>query len=105
MSPPFIPRGLADMTSVAKKTFASRVQLELPDMRFFVLSDVWLDKPDTLLGLRKMFDNCMENSFIPKVIVLCGNFTSTGVPQGNGREVRKYQGMANTHHDLFLLAK
>lgn len=39
-----------------------------------------------------MFDNCMENSFIPKVIVLCGNFTSVGIPQGNGREVRKYQG-------------
>lgn len=75
-----------------QKQFANRVQLELPDLRFFVLSDVWLDRPDTLLGLRKMFDNCMENSFIPKIIVLCGNFTSTGIPQGNGREVRKYQG-------------
>ena len=39
-----------------------------------------------------MFDNCMETNFIPKVIVLCGNFTSVGVPQGDGREIRKYQG-------------
>ena len=68
------------------------MQLEFPDLRFFVLSDVWLDRPDTLLGLRKIFDHCMENSFIPKVIVLCGNFTSIGIPQGNGGEVRKYQG-------------
>ncbi|EJF61186.1 epsilon DNA polymerase [Dichomitus squalens LYAD-421 SS1] len=85
----FLGRGAT--TLLEDKQFASRVQLELPDLRFFVLSDVWLDKPDTLLGLRKMFDNCMENSFIPKVIVLCGNFTSVGIPQGNGRELRKYQ--------------
>lgn len=78
--------------SILQKQFAQRVQIELADLRFFVLSDVWLDRPETLHGLRKLFDNCMENSFIPKVVVLCGNFTSVGIPQGNGREVRRYQG-------------
>ncbi|RDX55559.1 epsilon DNA polymerase [Lentinus brumalis] len=92
--------GKGATTLLEDKQFANRVQLELPDLRFFVLSDVWLDRPDTLLGLRKMFDNCMENSFIPKVIVLCGNFTSTGIPQGNGRELRKYQDNFDALADL-----
>ncbi|OJT04135.1 DNA polymerase epsilon subunit B [Trametes pubescens] len=83
--------GKGATTLLEEKQLATRVQLELADLRFFVLSDVWLDRPETLLGLRKLFDNCMENSFIPKVIVLCGNFTSVGIPQGNGREVRRYQ--------------
>ncbi|KAH9899927.1 epsilon DNA polymerase [Cubamyces lactineus] len=83
--------GKGATTLLEDKQFAQRVQIELADLRFFVLSDVWLDRPETLHGLRKLFDNCMENSFIPKVIVLCGNFTSVGIPQGNGREVRRYQ--------------
>ncbi|KAI0832362.1 epsilon DNA polymerase [Trametes gibbosa] len=83
--------GKGATTLLEDKQSAARVQLELADLRFFVLSDVWLDRTDTLDGLRKLFDNCMENSFIPKVIVLCGNFTSIGIPQGNGREVRRYQ--------------
>ncbi len=45
-----------------------------------------------MTGLRKMFDHCMENSFIPKVIVLCGNFSSRGIAQGSAREIRRYQG-------------
>ncbi|EIW62011.1 epsilon DNA polymerase [Trametes versicolor FP-101664 SS1] len=83
--------GKGATTLLEDKQLSTRVQLELADLRFFVLSDVWLDRPETLLGLRKLFDNCMENSFIPKVIILCGNFTSVGIPQGNGREVRRYQ--------------
>ena len=47
-------------------------------MNFFFFSDVWLDQADTLRGLQKIFDNCIENNFIPKVIVFCGNFTSSG---------------------------
>lgn len=43
-------------------------------------------------GLKKLFDNCIENQFIPRLIVLCGNFSSKGVAQGNAREVRRYQG-------------
>lgn len=78
---------------VLQAQLAARVRLEHPDLRFFVLSDVWLDHPDTLPGLEKMFENCMANSFIPKVIILCGNFSSKGVTQGNSREIREYQGM------------
>ncbi|CAK5275530.1 unnamed protein product [Mycena citricolor] len=51
-----------------------RVREELPDLNFFFLSDVWLDHPRTFTGLQKMLDNCVENHFIPKLIVLCENF-------------------------------
>lgn len=55
-----------------------------------------------------MFDNCIENSFIPKVIVLCGNFTSRSISQGTGRDAQRYQGTPNlypgieSYHDLSL---
>ena len=61
-------------------------------MNFFFFSDVWLDQADTLRGLQKIFDNCIESNFIPKVIVFCGNFTSSGIAQGNSRDIQKYQG-------------
>ncbi|PCH41097.1 DNA polymerase epsilon subunit B [Wolfiporia cocos MD-104 SS10] len=92
--------GKGATTLLEDTQLAARVRLDLPDLRFFVLSDVWLDHPDTFRGLRKMFDNCIENSFIPKVIVLCGNFSSRGVPQGNSREVRKLQDDLETLADL-----
>jgi len=72
---------------------AVRVREDLADLHFFFLSDVWLDHPDTLPGIQRMFDNCIENSFIPKLIVLCGNFTSTSISHGNGRDVQRYQGI------------
>ncbi|OCH92936.1 hypothetical protein OBBRIDRAFT_802282 [Obba rivulosa] len=65
---------------------AARVRLELPDLNFFVLSDVWLDSPETLTGLSLMFNHCIDNNFIPKVIILCGNFSRRGISQGNSRE-------------------
>ncbi|KIJ99373.1 hypothetical protein K443DRAFT_133083 [Laccaria amethystina LaAM-08-1] len=71
--------------------FATRIREELSELHFFFLSDVWLDHPQTLPGLRKMFDNCTENDFIPGVIVMCGNFTSKSISHGNGREVQRYQ--------------
>jgi DNA polymerase epsilon subunit 2 len=73
--------------------FASRVREELSDLYFFFLSDVWLDNPKTLVGLQKMFDHCIENSFIPKVIVMCGNFTSKSIMQSGGRDIQRYQGL------------
>ena len=39
-----------------------------------------------------MFDNCVESNFIPKVIVLCGNFTSSGLAQGNSSDIQRYHG-------------
>jgi len=71
--------------------FAVRINEELSTLNFFCLSDVWLDHPQTLPGLQKMFDNCVENSFIPKVIILCGNFTCRAI-HGNARDVSRYQG-------------
>ncbi|KAI0959487.1 hypothetical protein AcW1_004298 [Taiwanofungus camphoratus] len=92
--------GKGSTTLLEDAQLAARVRLELSDLRFFVLSDVWLDHPDTLRGLRKMLDHCMENSFIPKVMIFCGNFSSRGIPQGNGREVRKFQDSFDSLADL-----
>ncbi|KAK7061812.1 DNA polymerase epsilon subunit [Favolaschia claudopus] len=68
-----------------------RVRDELSDLNFFFLSDVWLDNPRTLPALQKMFENCVENRFVPKLIVLCGNFTSKSISHGQGRDVQRYQ--------------
>lgn len=72
--------------------YALHIQEDLSDVTFFVLSDVWLDHPDTLRGLQKLFDNCIETNFIPKVMIMCGNFTSRGISQGSNRDISKYQG-------------
>lgn len=80
--------------------FARRIREELPDLYFFFLSDVWLDHPQTLIGLQKMFDNCIENSFIPKVIVMCGNFTSKSIMQGGGRDIQRYHENFDSLADL-----
>ncbi len=66
---------------------------ELGDLHFFFLSDLSLDLPDTLPGIQKMLDDCIANNFVPKVIVLCGNFTSKAIAQGNGRDAQRYQGV------------
>lgn len=65
---------------------------ELPDLMVHCLTDVWLDHPDTFRGLSSIFDRCVESGAIPRVCVLCGNFTSKGIPQGNAREIQAYQG-------------
>lgn len=69
-----------------------RIEQELSDVNFFFLSDVWLDHPATLEGIRKMFDNCIEMHFIPKVIVLCGNFGTRDISPASVRDAQKYQG-------------
>jgi DNA polymerase epsilon subunit 2 len=97
----WLPRVLVPLRShkcYAKKNkkmqtqYALRIQRDFSDLNFFFFSDVWLDQADTLRGLQKIFDNCIENNFIPKVIVFCGNFTSSGIAQGNSRDIQKYQG-------------
>jgi DNA polymerase epsilon subunit 2 len=80
------------MLTRTQAEFSTRLSAELPDLSFFVLSDVWLDHPATLLGLRRVFDHCVANAFVPKVVVLCGNFTSAGIAQGNSRDLQRYQG-------------
>lgn len=85
----FLGKGSTSLLEDSK--LAVRVREELQDLHLFFLSDVWLDHPQTLLGLQKVFDNCVENSFIPKIIVLCGNFTSKSISHGNVRDVQQYQ--------------
>jgi len=72
--------------------FQARISEEIPELHFFFLSDVWLDHPQSLPGIQKMFDNCIENDFIPRVIVMCGNFTSKSIAHGDARDVQRYQG-------------
>lgn len=76
-----------------QKQYAIRIQEDMSDIHFFFLSDVWLDHVQTLSGLQKLFDNCMENDFVPKVMVLCGNFTSKSIAHGNSRDIQRYQGV------------
>lgn len=83
--------GKGSTTLLEDSQYCRRVREELSDVYFFFLSDVWLDRPQTFVGLRKMLDNCIENNFIPKVIVMCGNFTSRSTAQGCGRDVQQYQ--------------
>jgi DNA polymerase epsilon subunit 2 len=72
--------------------FEIRIREELPELHFFFLSDVWLDNQQTLPGIQRMLDNCIENDFIPRVIVMCGNFTSKSIAHGKGQDVQQYQG-------------
>ncbi len=83
--------------------FSVRIRDELSELHFFFLSDVWLDHPQTIPGLQKMFDNCIENNFIPKVITLCGNFTSRSIAHGNSRDIQRYQGGGFTKYPYCML--
>ncbi|KAM6495797.1 DNA polymerase alpha/epsilon subunit B domain containing protein [Amanita muscaria] len=85
----FLGQGTTSLMEDAK--YSIRIKEEMQDLNFFFLSDVWLDHSQTLSGLQKIFDNCVENSFIPKLIVLCGNFTSKPIARGNGRDLQQYQ--------------
>ncbi|KAF8076498.1 DNA polymerase alpha/epsilon subunit B-domain-containing protein [Lyophyllum atratum] len=96
----FLGKGSTSLLEDSK--FSARIQEELPDLHFFFLSDVWLDHPQTLIGIQKMFDNCVEESFIPKVIVLCGNFTRQSISHGNSRDVQAYQENFEALADLIV---
>ena len=72
--------------------FAKRIESDLSHTTFFMMSDVWLDDPDTLRGLRRIFDNCIENDYIPLVLIMCGNFSRKGIAHGNARDVARYTG-------------
>lgn len=44
----------------------------------------------------------MESDFIPKVIVLCGNFTSKSIAHGNARDIQRYHGSSFHISESFL---
>ncbi|KAF5333197.1 hypothetical protein D9611_002432 [Ephemerocybe angulata] len=88
-------------TSLAEdKQLSLQIQEELSHINFFCLSDVWLDHIQTLPGLAKLFDHCVDNEFIPKVMVLCGNFTSKSIAHGNARDIQRYQDNFDSLADL-----
>ena len=64
----------------------------LSNLQFLVLSDVKLDLRDTIIGLQKIFDHCIETKMIPTVIILCGNFSSVDFTLKNQETVRQYEG-------------
>lgn len=70
---------------------------------FHCLSDVWLDHPETFVGLARIFDRCIEAEAIPYIVILCGNFTSRGIPQGNSREIQAYQGKSLSLFETYEL--
>ncbi|KZV71534.1 epsilon DNA polymerase [Peniophora sp. CONT] len=82
--------GKGATTPAEDVAFAKRIESDLSHVTFFIMSDVWLDEPDTLRGLRRVFDNCIENDYIPLVLVMCGNFSRKGIAHGNARDVARY---------------
>jgi DNA polymerase epsilon subunit 2 len=84
--------GRGFVTPMEEQSLAVRLREEHPSLAFFCFSDLWLDHPETLDGLRRIFEACIENAFIPKVLILCGNFSSRGIAQTDGREIQRYQG-------------
>ncbi|EAU84870.2 epsilon DNA polymerase [Coprinopsis cinerea okayama7 len=94
----FLGKGATSL--LEDRQYALRVKQELADLHFFFFSDVWLDHPQTLPGLQKIFDNCIENDFVPKLIVMCGNFTSKTIAHGNARDIQRYQDNFDALGDL-----
>ena len=78
--------------SHSQESFAHNLR-QNPDLSFMCASDVWLDSPKTLRGLRKILDGYVGSGFIPLVFILCGNFTSKDVSRGSGLELVHYQGV------------
>ncbi|EJD01129.1 epsilon DNA polymerase [Fomitiporia mediterranea MF3/22] len=83
--------GKGSSTPLEDMEIEQRVSREFENLMFHCLSDVWLDHPETFVGLASIFDRCIEAEAIPLVFILCGNFTSRGIAQGNGREIQSYQ--------------
>ncbi|KAL5530699.1 DPB2 [Sanghuangporus sanghuang] len=85
----FLGKGAS--TPLEDATIERRISKEFENLMFHCLSDVWLDHPQTFVGLANVFERCMEAEMIPFVFILCGNFTNRGIPQGNSREIQAYQ--------------
>lgn len=63
---------------------------ENADLAIIVISDVRLDDSRTLKGLRKLFERAVDADVIPKIVILCGSFTSSNV--SNDVEMDTYRG-------------
>ncbi|PFH52811.1 hypothetical protein AMATHDRAFT_56291 [Amanita thiersii Skay4041] len=94
----FLGKGSTSIMEDAK--YSVRIKEELSGINFFFLSDVWLDDGRTIPAVQKIFDNCVENNFIPKLMVLCGNFTSKPIAHGSARALQVYQESFDALADL-----
>ena len=89
-----------------QEALRKRLQDEIPDTMIHCLSDVWLDHPDTYRALDALFSKCISAAQapsydemdetptipLPKLFILCGNFSTQGVGQGTSKEMQNYQG-------------
>ncbi|KZO94865.1 DNA polymerase epsilon subunit B [Calocera viscosa TUFC12733] len=80
--------GKGATTPAEDEEYARRIQ-DFPHLAFVVISDLWLDHPKALVGLRAVLDKCVETGFTPFLFIFCGNFTSRGVGSG-GAGVKQY---------------
>ncbi|KAG8742576.1 DNA-directed DNA polymerase epsilon, subunit B [Ceratobasidium sp. 414] len=83
----FLGKGATTLVEEAK--FDARLQ-RVYRPSFIVISDLWLDHPRTTLGLRKLFQTCIEQDWVPLLFIFCGNFTTRGIGQGSGDALFKY---------------
>lgn len=79
------------LISITQNRLADQLS-EHTQLTFFILSDLWLDHPRTMIGIRKLFHSCIESNWLPKVFIMCGDFSSKGVVKGSGRDIIQYQG-------------
>jgi hypothetical protein len=74
--------------------WATKIE-DFSDLTVFAISDVRLDNERTMKGLQKMFQSCVGGDFIPKVFILCGNFSSKNVT--TDLEMDAYRGLSLPH--------
>lgn len=53
-----------------------QMEAQAEDNAFMFVSDVYLDRPSVMAGLRHVFKGYLEDNFVPSVIVLIGQFLS-----------------------------
>jgi len=78
-------------TQFCQSKWATKIE-EFSDLTVFAISDVRLDNERAMEGLQKMFQSCVSGDFIPKVFILCGNFSSKNVT--TDLEMDAYRGLS-----------
>jgi len=68
-----------------------KLEKDLDDVCFVILSEVFIDKPKVLLKLRTLFEGYSQ-TIIPYAFIFIGNFSSTPYIY-NGKDSMKYQGL------------
>jgi len=77
-----------------------KLEKDLDDVCFVILSEVFIDKPKVLLKLRTLFEGYSQ-TIIPYAFIFIGNFSSTPYIY-NGKDSMKYQGLYYKIFDFFF---